>query len=92
MIKDSYHLFFDFWLIQDKIPSLDQTSTNSTMKTLFADLVYSQVQNKRGRGDIYFFMIFGDPPPPAAYLTPSFINLSNFSRGYTEVHKYIIDS
>ena len=32
-----------------------------------------------------FFVIFGDPPPP-------FVNFSNFLRGYTEVHKYIIDS
>ena len=51
---------------------------------------YSQVQNIRGKG-VYFFVIFGDPrslfwPPPP------FINFSNFSRGYIEVHKYIIDS
>ena len=37
-----------------------------------------------------FFVIFGDPP--AAYFDPPFINFLNFSRDYTEVHKYIIDS
>ena len=41
-------------------------------------------------GDVYFFVIFGDPPQ--LILTPPFINFSNFSRDYTEVHKYIIDS
>ena len=39
---------------------------------------------------LFFFVIFGDPP--AAYFDPPFINFSNFSRFYTEVHKYIIDS
>ena len=50
---------------------------------------YSQVQNKRG-GAFIFFVIFGDPSQ--LILAPPFINLSNFSRGYTEVHKHIIDS
>ena len=48
---------------------------------------YSQVQNKRRRGGVYFFVIFGDLP--AAYFDPPFINFSNFSKGYKEVHKYI---
>ena len=53
-------------------------------------VIYSQVQNKRG-GTFNFFVSFGDPPPQLI-LTPPFINFSNFSRDYTEVHKYIIDS
>ena len=38
-------------------------------------------------------MIFAGPPPPpsAAYFDPLFINFSNFTRDYKEVHKYIID-
>ena len=38
----------------------------------------------------YFFGIFGDPR--SLFWPPPFINLSNFSKNYTEVHKYIIDS
>ena len=46
---------------------------------------YSQVQNKRGGGDAYFFRDFCRPP--AAYFDPPFINFSNFTRDYKEVHK-----
>ena len=52
---------------------------------------YSQVQNKwGGRGHLNIFRDFWRPP--AAYFDPPFINFSNFSRGYTEVDKYITDS
>ena len=44
---------------------------------------YSQVQNKWE--DVYFFMIFGDPMQ--LILTPLFINFSNVTREYKEVHK-----
>ena len=43
-----------------------------------------------GGGHVIFFVIFGDPSQ--LILTSPFINFSNFSRNYTEVHKYIIDS
>ena len=53
-------------------------------------LTYSQVQNKlAGRGACIFFMIFGDPPPPPPQLIfiLLFINFSNLTREYREVHK-----
>ena len=43
-----------------------------------------------GGGRFVFFVIFGDPPQ--LILTLLFMNFLNFSRGYTEVHKYITDS
>ena len=44
--------------------------------------------SKKTGGGRSFFRDFWRPP--AAYFDPPpFINFSNFSRGYTEVHKYI---
>ena len=43
---------------------------------------YSQVQNKRGGGDVYFFVIFGDPPQ--LILTPPHLLISRISRGATQ--------
>ena len=45
---------------------------------------------KINAGDVYFFVIFGDPPQ--VVLTTPFVNSLNFTRDYKEVHKYIIDS
>ena len=45
---------------------------------------------KINTGDVYFFVIFGDPPQ--VVLTTPFVNSLNFTRDYKEVHKYIIDS
>ena len=42
-------------------------------------------------GDVYFFVSLGDPPHLILTLPP-FINFSNFTRDYKEVHKNIIDS
>ena len=39
--------------------------------------------------DVYFYVIFVDPLK--FILSPPFINLSNFTRYYQHVHKYIID-
>ena len=45
------------------------------------ELEYSQVQNKRG-GDVYFFVIFGDPP--AYFDPPRLLIFSRISRGATQ--------
>ena len=61
-------------------------NTNSVVRNLgsWFGSKLSTLRFKINGGTFIFFVIFGDRPP--------FINFSNFSRGYTEVHKYIIDS
>ena len=44
-----------------------------------------------GGGTFIFFVIFGDSPLQLI-LTVPFVNFSNFTREYKEVHKYITDS
>ena len=58
--------------------------------TINVFVTYSQVQNKRGKTFI-FFVIFGDPPQ-LILTPPPFINFSNFTREYKEVHTHITDS
>ena len=54
--------------------------------------LYSRVQNKWGGGT--FIISWFLESPRSLFWPPPFINFSNFSRGYLEVHKikYIIDS
>ena len=71
-------------VLQEIVKSFfDQLYHHSTYESRL--VCYSQVQNKR-RGDVHFFLDLCRPPSP-----PPFLNFSNFTRDYKEVHKYNID-
>ena len=80
-IGNAWNIFLSFSSWEDQI-EIKFIVIFSYLKTT----LYITLRFKINGGDIYFLCDFWRPP------SPLFINFSNFSRDYTEVHKHIIDS